>query len=153
MLFPCVFPSNCLRKKIFFLPQREFKLHTEDFFVNKNRARCTNSYGIKWCMFFRYEWKSCMKPSLWAVSPSLYIELTWRIIWVWSLVLRMPQDIIIQLIPFFCLKAVEREWNALILLVFWNDPQCINWTYFPPSNNNICSFHLVFYFSQKVAMV
>ncbi len=147
MLFPCVFPSNCLRKKIFFLPQREFKLHTEDFFVNKNRARCTNSYGIKWCMFFRYEWKSCMKPSLWAVSPSLYIELTWRIIWVWSLVLRMPQDIIIQLTPFFCLKAVEREWNALILLVKW--PSLLTGHIFSPQTTISAPFTWYFTFLKR----
>ena len=65
----------------------------------------------------------------------------------------MPLDIFVQL-PLFLFEGGGKGTKCTYLVFsVWNDPHCINWTHFPPQNNNSRSFIWSFTLLKKVTMV
>ncbi len=109
-------------------------------------------------LFFSYKWKSVFFTYLYepffhglihpCVADMENYVFEHKVFAEW-----ISPDISFQL-PLLYLKVAERELNAFTLFsVFWKDSRCINWTYFLPLSNNICSFYIVLFSAQKVIMV
>ena len=133
--------------KTIFLYQREFKLHLEEFFCGQNRmewgAQIIVSSDVSW--FFSYWWKS----SLFHLYEAFFVNgyfipgtKNWHgelfigkvfVLWISLLISSLNHHC-------FCLKAVET--HLFCCRCFGMTHAALN---FPPQNNNIRYFYLVFY--------